>query len=451
VGLVGFGALFIVGLNRLTLALMPMLFVVPLAGYLTVLRPESGSSVVFDLVALLPVAVVVARALVPGSSTELFRGPQALVWVFIVVALTAFATPGGTRLLIGTHGLRQLVVPMLLRFVGYQLVADDRRLRRLAWIFVFSGVIPALWALKQHVIGLTGAELSYARKIGTFWAGDEIRVFSTFQAPWVLAAYMGGVAVVGFALALSARTLLGKLIALDLSMLATSALVFTHVRGCLMGYAAGVLFLLVTLLGRRIGMRRAVLLFLLLLGGYAVFAVVVGPAIVDSVPAESIAARRVLTLLAPARELAMQARLVAWQDLAETVLESPFGTGLGSTGGVSKRFAAELPRGSVQPDNVYLAVPLETGWAGGLVYVALVVHVLVVSLRACRPASARANDWLRRGGVAYLLMMAIANIASPITFGPGASHFYWLISGIMARQGLVTARTRVLAGAPAAR
>jgi hypothetical protein len=72
----------------------------------------------------------------------------------------------------------------------------------------------------------------------------------------------------------------------------------------------------------------------------------------------------------------------------------------------------------------------------------------MTSLRACPSTSRRADDWVRRGGFAYLLMMAVANIAAPITFGPGASHFYWLISGIMARQGLVTARSRGLVTAP---
>src|SRR4029079_3503570 len=128
-------------------------------------------------------------------------------------------------------------------FVGFQLDLSDDRLRRFAWAFMLSGWIPALWGLRQHFVGLTTAEQLYARHIGTFWAGTEIRAFSTFQAPWGLAAYSGGVALVAFSLFLGARGLTRKLVAIIGCVLASSALVFTHVRGCLLGYAAGMLFL----------------------------------------------------------------------------------------------------------------------------------------------------------------------------------------------------------------
>ena len=52
VALLGAGgllALVIVGLNRLHLTLLPLAVILPLAGYLIILRPEAGFSLVFDI------------------------------------------------------------------------------------------------------------------------------------------------------------------------------------------------------------------------------------------------------------------------------------------------------------------------------------------------------------------------------------------------------------------
>jgi putative inorganic carbon (hco3(-)) transporter len=431
VAVLGVGALLLVALNRLSVALVPLVVLVPLAGYLNVRWPEAGYSVIFDALVLLPLAALVMRALVPGRSVDLVAGPQALLGLFILVALLQFANPSGSSAAVSVHGLRQMVVPMLLVFVGYHLdLSSSRRLRRFAWAFVLSAVVPALWALKQHVLGLDGVEQEHARSIGTFWVDEEIRVFATFRSPWELAGYVGPAALVALSLAAAARTAAPRVLALGAWGLATAALLFTYVRGCLLGYAVGLLFLVVTLVGSRFGMRRTMIAFTALVGGYVIFALSLGPLIVDTVASDSVAARRAVTILAPAREEAVAIRLAEWSKLGDLVADNPWGIGLGTTGGVSQRFESELPRGNIQPDNVYLAVALETGWIGALVFVAIVLRVLVAGLRACR--SGTDDVWVRRGAVACLIMIAVGNLAAPITFGVGGSHVFWLVSGIVA-------------------
>src|SRR6185503_18160767 len=136
--------------------------------------------------------------------------------------------------------------------------------------------------------------------------------------------------------------------------LATTALVFTYVRGCLLGYLVGVGFLLMVFLGSRIGMRRVAILFAALLASYVAFALFVGPLILEHISVDNVVARRALTILAPTGDFAVEARLVTWSNIQDILLRYPLGIGLGSTAGVSARFQSQLRLGPVHPDNSYL-------------------------------------------------------------------------------------------------
>lgn len=429
-------ALVIVGLNRFHLTLLPLAVLLPLAGYLIVLRPGAGFSVVFDVLALLPFAALMVRWLARPHEVDLFSGPQLLVWGFLLATLFQFANPDGTTLTASLYGFRRIVVPMLLFFVAYHLPATEPgRLRRFGWALMITGWIPALWGIKQYALGLTAAEQQYAAEIASGWVGQDVRIFSTFPGPWGLAAYLGGLGLISLSLAATARTPGPRVAAVVASLLAATALLFTYVRGCLLGYLVGVAFLLIVFLGPRIGMRRVVILFLAVLASYGAFALFVGPLLVDHIAVDNIAARRALTILAPSQDFAVEARLIAWSNIVDIVMRYPLGIGLGSTAGVAARFESHLRLGPVHPDNSYLGVALETGWLGGLLFVAIVVRLVITGIRLATQRSTRADHWVLRGAAAYLLMMAIASLAAPLTFESGAGHLYWLVSGIVARQG----------------
>ena len=430
-------ALLAVSLNRLHVALLPLAVLAPVAGYLVVLRPAAGFSMIFDVLALLPFTALILRWLVRPGELDLFSGPQLLVWAFLLTAVLQFVNPDGTTLTVTLYGVRRMIVPMLLFFVAFHLdLSEPGRLRRLASALMLTGWIPVVWALEQHFLGLTAAEQQYAKAIGSGWVEQEVRVFSTFVGPWAFAAYVGGLALIMFSLAVSARAIVPRLLALAGCGLATTALVFTYVRGCLLGYLTGLLWLVLTLLGRRIGVRRVFSIFLVLCATYVASALVLGPLIVEYVSADSVVAHRVLTILAPMREFAVEARMVTWNTLSATVVQYPLGIGLGSTAGVSARFESQLQRGAIHSDNTYGGVLLETGWLGALLFVAIVIQTLIIGFRSVPATSTRGEAWVLRGGVAYLIMIAVASLATPVAFESGASLLYWLTSGIIARQRL---------------
>jgi O-antigen ligase len=445
VGLVALTALVIVGLNRLQLAVLPLAVLLPVAGYLIVLRPEAGFSLAFDLLTLLPFTALVARWLARPGEVELFCGPQRLVWAFLFVALLQLANPDGTALTVSLYGLRRMVVPMLLFFVAFHLdTSRPGSLRRLGWTLLITGWIPAVWGLEQYLLGLTAAEQQYARQIASGWVGQDVRVFSTFQGPWALATYLAGLALLALALAAGARSWGPRLVAAATAGLASITLSLTYVRGCLVGYLAGLAFLLILVVGSRIGMRRAAAILFALAVGYVAFALFVGPALVENVVVENPIARRALTILAPTREFAVEARLLTWGTIQDIALRYPLGIGLGSTAGVSARFQSQLRLGPVHPDNSYLGVTLETGWLGGLLFTALVIHLLILGIRTVARRPATADQWVLRGAVAYLLTVAIASLAAPVTFEAGAGALYWLVCGVVARQGVPATRAAAL-------
>jgi hypothetical protein len=434
-GVLSLGTLLVLSLNRLHIALLPFALLAPLAGYLIVLRPEAGFSLIFDGLALLPFTALTLKWLVRPHEIDLFCGPQLLVWAFLLVALFQFVNPDGTTLRVTLYGARRMIVPMLLFFVGFHLdLSEPGRLRRLALALMLTGWIPIVWGLEQHFLGLTAAEQQYAKTIGSVTIQREMRIFSTFQGPWGFAAYVGGLALIMFSLALSARAFVARLLAFAACGLATTALVFTYVRGCLLGYLTGLLWLLVTLVGHLLGVRRVFGIFVALCATYVVSALVLGPLIVEHISPDSVVAHRALTILAPMRDFAIQARLVTWHALSTTATDYPLGVGLGSTAGISARFEDQLSRGAIHSDNTYGGVLLETGWLAAFLFVAVVISTLVTGVRTVSMISPRRDLWLLRGGVAYLIMMAVASMATPVAFDSGASHLYWLVSGIVARQ-----------------
>lgn len=426
VAVLGCSAAFVVGLNRLHLAVLPLLLIAPLIGYLNVRSPGAGFSAITDVLIVLPLAVLATRAVMPGRAVDFLGGRQWLIWLFVVVAVVQSLDVANLGITI--NGARQTVLPMLLFFTGFHLdMSAPGRLRRCAWALVLSGGIPLIWALKQHFVGLDAAEEAYAKQIGTFWVEDQVRVFSTFRTPWELAVFAGGVALVACALIFAARRAVHKLFAVIVCILGTAALLVTQVRGCLLGYFIGLLFLAAGVVGTRMGGRRAWIVFGMLFAGYLAFAVFVGPEMLYTSAADDPIVRRSLTIFAPTEENAIRVRLEAWNDLWAIVAEQPFGIGLGSTGGVSKRFDADLPRGAIHADNAYLGMMLETGWAGGVLFLAIVLLVLISSVRCCLSAARDEDIWVRRSGAAYLIMMAVANVAAPL-----GGHIYWLVSGVMA-------------------
>ena len=128
----------------------------------------------------------------------------------------------------------------------------------------------------------------------------------------------------------------------------------------------------------------------------------------------------------------MHIRFTTWQGVWPLITRHPLGVGLGTTGGASARFQEYLRFGAIHSDNVYLATFLETGWLGGGVLLALTLWIIGKGSRAMQARPLGHAGWVRLGIATSVIMMAIADLVTPVTWDPGVSHFFWLAAGMTA-------------------
>jgi len=76
------------------------------------------------------------------------------------------------------------------------------------------------------------------------------------------------------------------------------------------------------------------------------------------------------------RKSSTSAHLTRSVEAAKLVIANPLGLGLGETAGVSQRFDTEKNEG-ITPENTYLGIALETGWLGGMLFLALLGSLLI--------------------------------------------------------------------------
>jgi O-antigen ligase len=432
VGVVMAGGALLSVARRLHLALLPVTLVLPLAGYLTILWPERGFSVVFDLVVVGPFLLLLLRKLGRPDAIRLLDRRWWPVWGFLLVVVLQVLTSEGVSWLVNLQGFRRNVLPMLLFFVAVNVdLSRPVLLRRMAWLSLAAAVVVAAWGLKQRFLGLDAAEQLHAASVGTLWlagTGTDLRIFSTLRVPWALGVYCAVMSLMSISVALAARTWVARLLAWSVALLLGVTLVFTLMRGVMVGYLLGVIVLAATGLSRR--GRRAVLRTVVILVGVAALAA--GAALsLSSVLGESenVVAQRFLTLATPFTDEAMLDRFLAWENAREIVVDHPLGLGLGTTSGVAARYEQMLPAAPIHTDNLYLGAFVETGWLGGAMLLVLTVWIFVQARHALH-RSHRADAWLAVGILASLLTSTTASLATPVVWEPGTSQLYWLMVGV---------------------
>ncbi len=406
----------------------------PFVGALMILTRGGGLSLLSDLLVILPLLALMLRWFVHPAKVTVWSGLPALVWIFVGVALVQLVTSESHLMLPGIYGFRQSVLPVLLFIVAYNMDLSSRdRLDRMVTVFVAVGAVTSLWGLHQRFVGLTAAEAEYAAGIHTFWVAGELRIFSSLGSPWGFAAYQAMIGILAAAMAVRLRGT-GRRLMLICWGLATLTLVFTQMRGPLLGYMLGLLFLALVVVGSRFERRWIVLAFCGGVAGYILLVVAVGPELARRVSPASVVGQRLVSILTPLQEDAMRARFVTWESIWPIILSHPLGLGLGTTEGASIRFDELLRYGSISSDNLYLAVLLEMGWPGVALLVVIVLSVMTKGMRQLGTGTHPREEAVRAGFTACLVMVTVGNLATPLGFCPVAAHLYWVAAGITANR-----------------
>jgi len=288
---------------------------------------------------------------------------------------------------------------------------DDLGLTR---ALLWAAPILALYGLSQYFLPLTGWDQHWldAVQLASIQSPEagHIRIFSTLNAPSVLAAVLG----LGLLyLAVSRRP--GAL-RLGLALPILTALGLTYVRGVWIALAVGAIVLIIA------GGTRAVLPVLLML------TICVGAVegLSGSNATAAAVSHRFETLVGLSSDVSSNDRQENASSLFPEALTSPLGHGLGQAGEATKLGGSERLKDS---DNGYLALAWQVGPLGFVLIVGALLWILGVAVRA---AQRRPREALFPFLLALYVFLLVSLFATDALYGVTGVIFWYVAGALLA-------------------
>jgi O-antigen ligase len=338
---------------------------------------------------------------IPGWVTA-----AALLLVYgLISALTVDATTAGV-------GLRISYFSMLLAIAIWRCPLDRRERDHLVSVFMVMAVVTSLVGLWQQVVGheyLASLGYVYNENI-RFTVGFTLRSFSTFNLPFSFGFYLMLAVLIGLPMTLAEpRRLRSKLFFLSLPLIAV-ALMFSFVRGAMLGLAIGLLYLAFHRYKLLVwGIPLVLVAALFIPAGATLTGAVFGPS-------------------------SLQERTTSWADRLDVIADNPFGTGLGTTGAAADT-SAKLKNEDLdltyQPDNSYLKVTFELGVLGLWLLVIMLVSMFLYTRAVERRCSGIDVDFVSGATAQLLALMAASLVATYLELVP-MDQIFWMMAGIVA-------------------
>ena len=357
--------------------------------------------------------LLVATFTCPASARarEKRRFPQ---WVFVFAALvglgliSAVFQDRNTALV----GLRLSYFSAILGYVVWRCPLNRRERDLIVTVFMALGAFTAAVGLWQQAVGheyLHSLGYAYDDNI-RFTTGFTLRSFSTFDLPFAFGFYLMLTILIGLPMALAEpNRLRNRLFFLSLPLLAVG-LLFTFVRGAMLGLAIGLLYLAFH--------RYKVLVYGIPLVLLAAIFIPSGANVSTAVFSSS----------------SFQDRTLSWTDRVDRFADNPFGTGIGTTGAAAEK-AAKLnfadPNATYVPDNSWLKVMFELGVFGLWIFVVMLVSILIATRTAERRVFGIDRDFISGATAQLLAIMTAAIVATYFELSP-MDPLFWLMISIVA-------------------
>ena len=279
-------------------------------------------------------------------------------------------------------------------------------------VFLALSIITSVIGMWQQVVGhayLHSLGYGYTENI-RFTSGFTMRSFSTFNLPFPFGFYLMIAILIGFPMALAEpRRLRNKIFFVSLPLVAT-ALLYTFVRGAMLGTAVGLLYL---------AFHRYKFLV------YGIPIVIVAALFI---PSGSNLTGAVFS------STSLQDRGVSWNDRFDRFAENPLGTGIGTTGAAAEK-AAKLnsldPNATYVPDNSWLKVLFELGVFGLWVMVAMLASMFIFTRFVERRSSGIDRDFVNGAAAQLLAVFAASLVATYLELTP-MDQLFWLMAGVVA-------------------
>lgn len=334
------------------------------------------------------------------------------VWAFgalLAIGLVSATTVDQTTALVG---LRISYFSALLAVAIWRCPLNRRERDHLVSIFIVMAIVTSLVGFWQQAVGhqyLADLGYTYDDQI-RFTVGLTLRSFSTFDIPFSFGFYLMLAILIGLPMSMAEpKRLRSKIFFLSLPLIGV-ALLYTFVRGAMLGLAVGLLYLAFH--------RYKVLVFgIPLVLAAALF-----------IPSGS----NLTTAVFGPRSLGD--RTTSWSERLDLIADNPFGTGLGTTGAAADRTAQlknENPNLTFQPDNSYLKVTFELGVIGLWLLVMMLVSMIIYARSVERRVSGIDVDFVV-GCTAQLVAIAAGSLVATYLELVPMDQLFYMMAAIVA-------------------
>lgn len=316
-------------------------------------------------------------------------------------------------------GLRISYFSVLLALAIWRCPLDRHERDQLVSIFMVMAVVTSIVGLWQQVVGhayLHDLGYEYDTNI-RFTVGLTLRSFSTFNLPFSFGFYLMLCVLIGLPMALAQpKRLRSKLFFLSLPLISI-ALLFSFVRGAMLGLAIGLLYLAFH--------RYKILVWGIPFVAVAALFIPTGATVTSAVFGAH----------------SLGERTTSWSDRFDQIAENPFGTGIGTTGAAAehttflKNRAQDL---TFQPDNSYLKVIFELGVFGGWFLILMLVSMFMFTRWVEKRCTDIDQDFVAGATAQLLALMTASLVATYLELVP-MDQLFWMMAGIIATMAPVLA------------
>jgi hypothetical protein len=310
-------------------------------------------------------------------------------------------------------GLRLSYFSVLLALAVWRCPLDRRERDHIVTVFMVLGAITSAVGIWQQLVGHAYLhDLGYAYDDNIrFTTGFTLRSFSTFNLPFSFGFYEMLVILIGLPMSLAEpKRLRSKLFFLSLPLL-SAGLLFSFVRGAMLGLAIGLLYLAFH--------RYKVLV-------YGIPIVIVAALFIPSGANVSSAVFS---------STSIGDRSISWGKRFDLFARSPVvGSGIGTTGAAAEK-AAKLnkqdPNATYYPDNSWLKIAFELGVFALWFFVIMLVTMFLVTRSTERRVMGIDKDFVSGVEAQLLAIMISALVATYFELVP-MDQLFWMMIAIVA-------------------
>ncbi len=298
-----------------------------------------------------------------------FKNPVTIMFVILIVyQVLQLLNPNANSVVAWLVSLRNNI-SFLIYVICFQLFSSLKEIKRFTAVWMVIALVVALYAIYQHIFGLTGFEMAWMRdkpeRLDLYIIWGQLRSFSFLSDPSSFGLFTGASSLAAMVLAMGPFKIIYRVGFALLMVILLVAMSYSGTRTAMALVAVGIAFYITIMLHNKKTLVAAA--FLVFFGAILLFGPFYGSTL-----------SRLRSTFNASEDPSMAVRDNKRIRLQEYVLSHPMGGGLYTVGKNGDRYSPghELA-GPWDPDSGYLLTALETGWIGLIIFQGLFFIVLL--------------------------------------------------------------------------